>query len=317
MIGEQTPVEQAKIAPAVLKDCYITGKVKLMRELLKVLKDKGEGGRTGLGFNESSQLYIDSPEDSVLRFRGKPGKGRAPYINVVAMGLNVSKGEYTTFNPNWLWRYVKTGNADDNFSMYMYEGEKATISFSASGEHGFNVPLGISQRFDIDEFLKHKLFNEDLHMRIPFIRYEISMASFRVLLERVKIIHPKYFALYSIGGRLYIYVKARGDSYVDSVGVTGISMYRKGEIDKGLPMFDTYMAVSVDTFETIVRNFDQISVSLPVEPDSIKTFVIDAVRMVDMSSAITLTLASGRNLEFKDCPSIEQMKERLERGEIE
>lgn len=292
----------------------IGGKVHLMRELLKVLKDKGDG-KAGLGFNESSLIFMDSPEDGVFRVRGKPGKGRAPYIRVVLVGMNINKGAFPSFNPTWLYKYIKTGNADDNFSMIITDKEKASISFSSSGVEGFNVPLGTSQLFDVSVFDDHNLFSEDLYMNIPCMKYDLSMASFKLLLERASIIHPKFFAFYSIDSRLYLYVRAKGSDYFETIGTVNCQVVKKGKELPDYAPFDTFMPVSTEFFKTIVTNFDNVEISLPANPEKFRSFVVDATVLIERSS-MEITLASGRNIEFENYPTIEQVKEKIDTGEF-
>lgn len=305
-------------------ETVISGDLKLFKETLKVLKDKGDG-KAGLGFNESSMLVVDAPEDGVLRFRGQPGKGAAPFVRLVVIGLNVVGDSVRHgFNPTWLWKHVKVGSIEDKFSLVISDEEKATIGFSSSAGHGYNVPLGKCKSFDLSKFLKIKLFDEDLHMRIPAIKYSLSMSSFRVCLERAAVIHPKYFAFYSIDGRLFMYVSAKGGEYLDPIGITGVSITKEVNIDgktfvaedKEAAMFDSYMPVSADHFDIATRLFDQLDITLPIKPDVVKTFTIDATRVVG-KSAIEMTLASGRNIEFKDCPTVAQIRERIHTGGFE
>lgn len=299
---------------AQVEEHIIGGKVYFMREMLKVLKDKGDG-KAGLGFNEASLVFMDSPEDGVFRVRGKPGKGRAPYVRVVLVGMNVAKGAFPSFNPTWLYRFIKTGNVDDNFSMIINGREKAVISFTSAGVDGFSVPLGKSKEFEIATFEKHKLFNEDLRMNCFCMKYDLSMASFKLNLERASIIHDKFFAFYSIDGRLYMYVRSKGADYFEPVGTVNSQVVKGGEIVTDKAPFDTYMPVSTEFFKTIVERFDSIEISLPQSPDKIKTFVIDATVLMERSS-MEITLASGRNNEFENCPTIEEIKERIATGEF-
>lgn len=294
-------------------ECVISGKVEIMRELLRLLKDKGDG-KAGLGFNDTSLITMDSPEDGVFRIRGRPGRGTAPYIRVVVVGMDLAKGEYPTFNPSWLWRYIKTGNIEDSFSLVISSREKANISFSSAGGDGFDVPLGMSQPFDLKGISGHAVLSEDFGFKIPCLRYEISIPSFRISLDRAAIIHPKYFAFYSIDGRLYIYVRAKGADYFEPVGTVNCRTLVKGVEDNNYAMFDSCMPVSAEYFRTILERFDSIEVSLPKRPDKITMFTVDASTFFGKTGEMEITFVSGMNMEFRDLPTIEQMRERIETG---
>ena len=285
----------------------ITGRVRLMKEFLSFLKDK-KGGQAGIGFNESSLIYLDSPELGVLRLRGRPSDGRAPYVKVDVVGLNTMKGKYPPINPSWLYKYVKTGSSEDEFSLIINRDGKVSISFSQSAGQGFNIPVGLANNeFDIGKFLAHQLFDEEFHVRVPTIRYNVSMMSFKKNLERIKTITEKYFAFYSIDGQLYVYVKDKGEVYLENVGITGYYYTSNGKKNNTVTPFDTFMPVSLEYFDKAVRVFDRIDISLPVEPMSIQVFTLDCIKIIE-KSAINLTLTAGMNIDFKGYPNIKEMR---------
>jgi len=134
-------------------------------------------------------------------------------------------------------------------------------------------------------------------------------------LQRASIIHEKYFAFYSIDSRLNMYVRSKGAEYLEPVGTVNWKVVKNGEVDNDRAPFDTFMPVSTEFFKTIVSQFDSVEVSLPIRPEMVKTFVIDAALIIEKSS-MEITLASGRNNEFENYPTIEQMKERLATGDF-
>jgi hypothetical protein len=311
ILGKRSIVNKVRwfvMADGEFDERIITGRVRLMKEFLSFLKDK-KGGQAGIGFNESSLIYFDSPEPGVLRLRGRPSDGRAPYVKVDVIGLNTMKGKYPPINPSWLYKFVKTGSTEDEFSMIISRDGKVAITFSQSTGQGFNVPIGVSNvEFDIKKFLSHNLFDDEFHIRVPTVRYSVSMMSFKKNIERIKTITDKYFAFYSIDGQLYVYVKDKGESYLENVGITGYYYTLNGKKSNDVQPFDTFMPVSMEYFDKAIRIFDRLDISLPVEPLTIQTFTIDCIKIIE-KSAINLTLTSGMNIDFKGYPNIKQMRE--------
>lgn len=285
-------------------ESIIRGKGNFVKELIGSLRDVQKSTQRGFGFNKKSRIYVEAPADNTIVFIGRPSKGKgSSFVSVIAQGLSVTKGEFPSFNPSTLWKWVKNGSKDEEIAIQLRD-DIVKVGYGGVNSPGYRGGLPKAEYFNIDDFLKKKTkgkksFSREFDLEIESMRLDMSVSAIQSNLDLMENIEDDYFAFYFIDGRLYMHVKSGGTGEVTRPVNLTDSVIREG--DEEYPdreLFDFVMPVSNDIVWTLIRNADFLEMSIPKRWRELEVIQWSFMNKISETEVIQGNVVTGRNRQY-------------------